>query len=117
MVEKKASDLHLMAGLRPGFRIQGELAPFQEEEVLTPQSCKDLVYSILTEHQKQTFEQDPASRNELDFAYGLPGIGRFRFNVHRTRGTVGAAIRCLSDRIPPLGELGLPDSVKEFTRA
>jgi twitching motility protein PilT len=62
------------------------------------------------------FEQDPETRNELDFAYGIPGLGRFRFNLHRTKGRVGAAIRCLSDRIPPLEELGLPESVKEFTR-
>ena len=117
MVEKKASDLHLIAGLHPGFRIQGEIVPFQEAECLTPQSCKDLIYSILTDLQKQMFEQDRETRNELDFAYGIPGVGRFRFNVHRTRGSVGAAIRCLSDRIPPLDELGLPDSVREFTKA
>jgi len=63
------------------------------------------------------FEHDPQTRNELDFAYGIPGLGRFRFNVHRAQGCVGAAIRALSNRIPPLDELGLPDSVKEFARA
>lgn len=117
MVEKKASDLHLVAGLRPGLRIQGELAPLEETECLTPQSCQDLIYSVLTDPQKEAFEQDPATRNEIDFAYGIPGLGRFRFNVHRTKGSVGAAIRCLADRIPSLDELGLPESVKEFTRA
>lgn len=117
MVEKKASDLHLLAGLRPGFRIHGEIVPLQAAEVLTPEACKELVYSILSDVQKQMFEQDAQSRNELDFAYGLPGVGRFRFNVHRARGSVGAAIRALSDRIPPLGELGLPASIKEFTQA
>jgi len=116
MVEKKASDLHLIAGLRPGLRIQGEMVPLQEEECLTPQSCQDLVYSILTDLQKQMFEKDSETRNELDFAYGIPGLGRFRFNIHRTRGGVAAAIRCLYDRIPPLDELGLPDSIKEFAR-
>jgi len=84
---------------------------------LTPQSCKDLIFSILTDLQKQLFEHDPETRNELDFAYGIPGLGRFRFNVHRARGSVGAAIRSLSDKIPPLDKLGLPDSVMEFTRA
>jgi len=117
MVEKKASDLNIIAGLRPGLRIQGELVPLQEAESLTPQSCKDLVFSILTDLQKQLFEQDPNSRNELDFAYGVQGLGRFRFNIHRSTGSVGAAIRCLSDRVPPLEELGLPASVKEFTQA
>ena len=117
MVEKKASDLHLIAGLHPGLRIHGDLVPLQEAECLTPQSCRDLVFSVLTESQKQSFEQDPQNRNELDFAYGIPGVGRFRFNVHKTKGSVAAAIRCLSDRIPKLEELGLTDSVNEFTRA
>jgi len=117
MVQRKASDLHLIAGLRPGLRILGELVPLGEAECLTPQACQELVFGILTDEQKQRFEQDPETRYELDFAHGLPELGRFRFNVHRTRGTVGAAIRWLSDRIPPLEELGLPDSVKEFARA
>jgi len=117
MVEAKASDLHLIAGLRPGLRIQGEMVPLHEAECLTPQSCQDLVFGIMTDLQKQMFEADQETRNELDFAHGIPGLGRFRFNVHRTRGSVGAAIRCLSDRIPPLAELGLPDSIQEFTRA
>ena len=117
MVERKASDLHLIAGLRPGLRIQGEMTPVAELEPLNAQSCKDLVYAVLSDIQKQSFEQDPSTRNELDFAYGIAGLGRFRFNVHRSKGTVGAAIRCLSDKIPPLGELGLSDSVQEFTRA
>jgi twitching motility protein PilT len=117
MVERKASDLHLIAGLPPGFRVQGEMVAQSDGEVLTAQSCKDLIFGILTDLQKQMFEQDPQTRNELDFAYGIPGLGRFRINVHRVRGNVGAAIRCLSDRIPTLHELGLPDSIKEFTRA
>jgi twitching motility protein PilT len=117
MVEKKASDLHLIAGLRPGLRIHGEIVPLEEADVLSSEACRTLIFSILTEVQKQAFEQDPQSRNELDFAYGLPSVGRFRFNVHRARGSVGAAIRALADRIPPLADLGLPDAVKEFTNA
>jgi twitching motility protein PilT len=117
MVERKASDLHLIAGLRPGLRIQGDLVPLQEAECLTPLSCQDLVNSVLTDVQKELFEQHPDTRNELDFAYGIPGVGRFRFNVHRSRGSVGAAIRSLSDKIPPLDDLGFPESIKEFTRA
>jgi twitching motility protein PilT len=117
MVDRKASDLHLIPGLPPGLRVHGELIPLESAERLTPQACKDLVYSVLTALQKQMFEQDPNTRNELDFGYGIPGLGRFRFNVHRTQGSVAAAIRCLSDRIPRLDELGLPDSVREFASA
>ncbi len=115
MVERKASDLHLMAGLPPGLRIQGELVPFVEAGILSAADNEQLVYGVLTALQKQMFEQDPDTRNELDFSYGVPGLGRFRFNVHRARGAVGATIRYLADRIPPLADLGLPDSVKEFT--
>jgi twitching motility protein PilT len=93
------------------------MVPLQEAECLTPQRCKDLIFGIMTDAQKERFEQDPETRNELDFACGIPGLGRFRFNVHKTRGSVGVAIRCLSDCIPPLHELGLPDSIKEFTKA
>ena len=117
MVERKASDLHLIAGLQPAIRVRGELMPVPDAERLTPESAKELIFSVLTNHQKNMFENDPASRNELDFAYGLPGVGRFRFNVHVQRGTVAASIRALADRIPAIDELGLPESVKEFTRA
>jgi twitching motility protein PilT len=117
MVEKKASDLHLIAGLAPALRIQGELAPVPDAERLSPESAKDLIFSVLSSHQKNMFENDPHSRNELDFAYGVSGVGRFRFNVHVQRGTVAASVRALADRIPQIDELGLPPSVKEFTRA
>lgn len=117
MVERKASDLHLIAGLYPAVRIDGELVPLTEFERFTPDSLKEFVYSILTTHQKNIFENDPQFRNELDFAYGVPGLGRFRFNVHVSRGSVAASVRALADRIPGLEELGLPDSVGELVRA
>jgi twitching motility protein PilT len=117
MVDRKASDLHLIAGLHPALRVRGELVPLTEIERFTPASVKDLIYSVLTTHQKNMFENDPESRNELDFGYGIPGVGRFRFNVHVSRGSVAASVRALADRIPGLEELGLPDSAREFTRA
>lgn len=117
MVERRASDLHIIAGLKPALRIRGELVPVAETEKLTPDAARDLVYSILTDHQKTLFESDPANRNELDFGYGLPGVGRFRFNVHRQRGSVAAAVRALADQIPAIAALGLPDSVKTFVTA
>jgi twitching motility protein PilT len=63
------------------------------------------------------FQNDPASRNELDFGYGIPGVGRFRVNVHVSRGSVAASVRALANRIPGLDELGLPETAKAFTRA
>lgn len=117
MAEKKASDLHLVAGLRPAFRIHGELVPLDGYERLTPDGVRDLVYAILTPPQRDTFESDPLTRNELDFGYGVPGVGRFRVNVHRQRGTVAASIRALADKIPDLKSLGLPESAGLFVRA
>ncbi|MEN6312028.1 MAG: type IV pilus twitching motility protein PilT [Acidobacteriota bacterium] len=117
MVERKASDLHLVAGLHPALRVHGELVPMTDMERFTPQAVREVVYGILTDHQKGMFENDPATRNELDFAYGVPGLGRFRFNIHLQRGTVAASVRALADKIPALDELGLPASVKEFTKA
>lgn len=116
-VERRASDLHLIAGLQPAIRVRGELTPIPDAERLTPDSAKELIFSVLTNYQKNMFENDPHSRNELGFPYGLPGLGRFRFNVHIQRGMVAASIRALADRIPAFDELGLPESVKEFTHA
>jgi twitching motility protein PilT len=117
MVEIKASDLHLIAGQRPAFRIHGELVPAEDIDRFSPDALKEFLFAALTLHQKNLFENDPVSRNELDFGYGIPGVGRFRVNVHTSRGSVGASIRALADRIPSLDELGLPEAALEFTRA
>ncbi|MGE5754415.1 MAG: type IV pilus twitching motility protein PilT [Planctomycetaceae bacterium] len=117
MIEKKASDLHLIAGLPPAFRIHGELVPVEGVDRFTPDSLREFVFAALTTHQQNVFQNDPVSRNELDFGYGIPGVGRFRVNVHVSRGSVGASIRALATRIPGLDELGLPPSAREFTKA
>jgi twitching motility protein PilT len=115
LVAKKGSDLHLIAGLHPAIRVNGKLTPLTERERLNPDSARELVYAVLNEEQKRIFEGDPNTRYELDFAYGISGLGRFRFNVHRQRGTVATTVRALADRIPELDSLGLPDSVRQFT--
>jgi len=117
MVEKNASDLHLIAGLPPAFRVHGELVPVDGIERFTPESLKDFIFAALTTHQQNMFQNDPASRNELDFGYGIPGVGRFRVNVHVSRGSIGASVRALANRIPSLEELGLPNGTKDFARA
>jgi twitching motility protein PilT len=117
LMERKGSDLHLIAGLHPAIRIHGKLVPLEDKARLTPETAKDLIYSVLTPHQKDCFENDPQTRNELDFGYGVPGVGRFRFNVHVQRGTIAATVRALADKIPAMKDLGLPDSVSEFIKA
>ncbi len=117
MVEKKASDLHLISGLQPALRIHGELFACQDIEKLTPESLKTMLYAVLNDRQKDAFENHPQTRNELDLAYGIPGVGRFRFNIHVSRGSIAATIRALSSRIPKVDDLGLPPAVKTFTQA
>ncbi len=117
MVEKHASDLHLISGLHPALRINGELYPCTDIDVLTPESVRTIVYAVLNDRQKDAFENHPETRNELDMAYGIPGVGRFRFNIHVSRGSVAATIRALSSRIPKVDELGLPPAAKTFTTA
>jgi twitching motility protein PilT len=117
LIELKGSDLHLMAGLHPAIRVHGELTPLTEYPRFTADGLKDLIYSIISEDHRHSFETDRDSKYELDFGYGVSGLGRFRINIHRQRGTVSAAIRALAGSIPVLNELGLPDSVRLFTTA
>lgn len=117
LTEMEGSDLHIIAGLRPAVRVDGQLIPLTGYEYLDPSAARELIYEILTEEQKETFERDKENRYELDFAYSVPGLGRFRFNIHKQRGTVAASVRALAGIIPNLDELGLPRSVRDFADA
>ena len=80
MSEKKASDLHLTTGVSPMLRIDGEMVPTPFEK-LTPDTCQRVIYSILTEAQKQKFE----ASGELDLSFSFKEVGRIRMNVFRQR--------------------------------
>ena len=110
LVDRGASDLHITAGTYPQVRVSGRLAPLTEFEVLTPQDTQRLAYSVLNEAQKQRFEE----QNELDLSFGIKDLARFRCNVFRQRGAVGAAIRVIPFSIRPFDELGLPGIVKDL---
>jgi len=105
-VQKGASDLHLVAGASPHIRLDGGLVPL-DGEVLDGSAVKSLVYSILTDKHKSSFELD----KELDFAFTIEGVSRFRVNVFLQRGFVGAAIRALPFKIMSFEECGLPVNV------
>jgi twitching motility protein PilT len=117
LVEMQGSDLHLMAGLPPAVRVDGHLRALAGHDRLSPGDVHGLIYGILTEDQKRHFENDQDFRYELDFSYGVSGLGRFRCNVHKQRGTVAISMRALATVIPKLEDLGLPESVKLFTQA
>ena len=109
--ERKASDIHLTEHSPPLLRIDGDLLPTTLPP-LTRADTKRLVYSLLNDRQKAQFEREL----ELDMSIEIQGLGRFRINVHTQRGSVEAAFRLVSQRIPSLQELGLPPIVSEFAR-
>jgi twitching motility protein PilT len=112
MTEERASDVHLSPGFRPAIRVRGRILPLEEYEPLTPQQTRDTVYSLLNDDQRKRFE----SRKQLDLAYAVPGVARFRVNCFFQRGSISAAFRRIPHEIPQLGELGLPAVLEEFTR-
>jgi len=103
VVEKQASDLHITAGSAPQLRIDEKLVK-ADEEILTPEKTKELVYSLLNQDAIAEFEKDL----ELDMSFGIKGLSRFRLNVYQQRGAVGCAIRRIPYQIMNLEECGLP---------
>jgi twitching motility protein PilT len=111
MVENTASDLHITPGTPPQLRIDGSLRPLNLP-TLTPPETKKIAYSLLTDAQKHTFEED----RELDFSFGVKGLSRFRANVFQTRGSVGIAIRTIPFEIMTFESLNLPKVVEELNK-
>lgn len=104
LLDREGSDLHLTAGSPPGFRIRGDIHPLEGCEPLTPKDTQDLILSLLSEDQRRRFDAEL----ELDFAYSIPGLSRFRANVFQQRNSMGAVFRCIPLTIPSLDDLHLP---------
>jgi twitching motility protein PilT len=96
-----ASDLHLTAGAKPTVRVNGHLGQLEDYPVLQPAETQAMIYSILTQRQRQRERLE--SEQELDCAHALPGKARFRLNVYFQRDSVGAAFRLIPQEIKPLG--------------
>ncbi|MRR09762.1 type IV pili twitching motility protein PilT, partial [bacterium] len=109
VVLRESSDLHLRVGEPPLYRVGGRLAR-SEFPVLTEEDTKSLLYSVMSEEQQRRYERDL----ELDMAFGLPGVARFRINVFRQRGYVGAVLRVIPLRVKTIDEWGLPPILKEL---
>lgn len=104
-----ASDIHISTGISPVFRINGRLIR-AEYPPMTKDDAQRMIFSILNNDQRRVLEQNW----ELDFSYGLQGVGRFRVNVYKTRGTYGAALRAINTYSPTIQELGLPPIITEI---
>lgn len=111
-IRANASDLHIIAGRPPMFRVNGELRPLEGVPELSPAMTRKLVLSLFNHAQRERFDLE----HELDFAMTLGGGGghRFRVNAHVQRGTTAAAIRLIPSTIPDVGVLGLPTLVPDL---
>jgi twitching motility protein PilT len=103
-VETKASDLHLKVGNHPYLRVDGQLGPLTDVPRVTPEEMLSMAFSMMTNRQKQKFKETA----ELDMAYGVAGLGRFRVNVFQQRGNVGMVLRVIPTKIRSIEELDLP---------
>jgi twitching motility protein PilT len=108
MVASRASDIHIQVGAPPTVRVDGKMRPFGQK-ALTPQDTEALVRMILSREQVDELEY----RREMDFAYAIPGVARFRCNLLKQRGTYGLVMRVVSMAIPGFEALGLPRPVME----
>ena len=109
-VERKASDLHLKVGNHPYLRVDGVLYPLADVPRVTPEEMLSMAFSMMTNRQKQKFKETA----ELDMAYGVAGLGRFRVNVFQQRGNVGMVLRVIPTKIRTSEELDLPSVVERI---
>ena len=110
MVARNASDLHIVAGVRPQLRIDGEMANAAYDVELAAKDTLQVAYSVLTEQQKKRFELD----DELDFSFGIQNLARFRGNVFKQRGCVSMVIRQIPFAIKTFDQLGLPGAIAKM---
>ncbi len=103
-----ASDIHLKPGLPPMFRVDGALVPLKNGERLGPEDLTKMAYSIMNPMQKQGFDDT----REVDLAYGIPGLGRFRVNAFQQRGTVGIVFRVIPFGVKSIEHLHLPKIIE-----
>jgi twitching motility protein PilT len=106
-----ASDLHIKVGSPPILRIYGELTPLTTESKVSHEDATKMALSVMTPAQTEVFKK----KSDLDLAYSVPGLGRFRCNVFMQRGTVGLVFRVIPTRIPTIDELNLPEVIKKIS--
>ncbi len=110
LIEKKASDLHLIVASPPVFRIDGRITPQTDFASLSQKDMEDIFNVIATPEQRDTFYQ----QLELDFAYSISGVARFRVSVMQQRGTLAFAFRAVPFDLPTIDQLKLPAICKEL---
>ncbi len=109
-LKSNTSDIHLKAGLPPVFRIDGNLRPLPKAPRMTAESVRSMCEAIMNDRQRVKFEE----MNEIDLAYGVPGLGRFRANVFMQRNSVSAVFRAIPFKIATLDDLLMPQILKKI---
>jgi twitching motility protein PilT len=110
-VSMGASDLHVTVGSSPAVRVRGHLERLEDVPAFDAETTQALLYRILSSEQQKNLEID----RQIDLAYMVPGVARFRVNIYFQREALGAAFRQIPEEIKSLEELGLPDSLHELT--
>lgn len=110
-VERKASDLHLKVGNHPVLRVDGSLQPLVELKRLMPEDTVAMAFAIMNTRQKEIFR----SEHDIDMAYSVPGLGRFRCNVFNQRGAVGIVLRVIPTQIKTIADLNLPAVIEKIS--
>jgi len=111
MVDKGASDLHMVVGLPPMIRLHGDLYPLEGLQPLTPESSRELLFEVMTEKQRDLF----VGNLDFDMAHEFAGVCRFRCNILNTRKGVQAVFRIIPTRIKTLPELGMPEALRTLS--
>src|ERR1700747_2672099 len=109
-VGRLASDLHLKVGNYPPLRIDGDLVPLTDQPRVSAEDMLNMAFSMMSARQKQKFKET----TEIDMAYGVAGLGRFRVNVFQQRGNVGLVLRVIPTKIRALDELYLPKIIEKI---
>jgi len=109
-LKASTSDIHIKGGLPPVFRIDGNLRPLPKAPRLSPEAIRSMCEEIMDDRQRATFKE----KGEVDLAYSIPGLGRFRANVFMQRNTVSAVFRAIPFKIPTLDSLLMPSVLKKI---
>jgi len=110
VIKKNASDLHLIVGVRPTLRVDGDLAPIPGTENLTPEEAERLIFELVTPEQKELL----LVNREIDFSFALGDVARFRVNAYYQKGYLSAALRLIPVRIRTIEELNMPKVCHQF---
>ena len=110
-VKGEASDIHLKAGLPPLFRVDGALVPLKNGDRLQPEQLHSILHGITTPGQRAQFDES----HEVDLAYSIPGLGRFRVNAFMQRGTIGIVFRVIPFGVKTIEQLNLPEIVEKVS--